>query len=143
MNADELRPILAGYRLQVETAWSEDTAVYKGTAGSPRGQCGVTSAWLQERLLEDHDIDTLFCHGVLCSNHAVIDYDHCWLEHIDGRFIVLDLTADQFPGLPQVVCGTYSWNLILIYIAQVSRTPSELAADEPLQRRLALLKKAL
>lgn len=67
MNLDELRPILAGYRAQVEAAWSPATAheSYEGKAGGPAGQCGVTSAWLQRRLAEDHGIGSSFWIGNL------------------------------------------------------------------------------
>lgn len=83
MTHEPLRPILTEYRTQVETAWSADTAHpdYPGAAGSPVGQCGVTSAWLQQRLLEDHSIDATYCTGpVFGPAGGCLDAHHCWLE---------------------------------------------------------------
>jgi len=146
VNLDELRPILAGYRAQVQQAWSPATAHegYEGKAGDPAGQCGVTSAWLQRRLLEDHDIDTLFCKGGFYATPTDQGVDHCWLELSDGSCVVIDLTADQF-GEESVVCDTYGELVIrdrVYYIARSGVPPEDLLAD-PVQSRLAALTEAV
>ena len=90
---------LAALRAKVQQAWTVETAHlgWCGAAdGKPDGQCGVTSAWLQEQLT----IQSWFYFGTVTIDGA-IHLDHCWLE-IDG--VVVDLTADQF-GLPEVVYG--------------------------------------
>lgn len=134
-----LREILAGYRATVEKAWSADTAHegYAGAAGSPVGQCGVTSAWLQRRLLDDHGIDTLFCTGDLeCSCGERLS-DHCWLE---GEYWVADLTSDQLP------CANRGWELPYLTSTDYSATrryTAVEAANLGLQGRLALLTEAV
>lgn len=148
MNLDELRPILYGYRKQLEAAWSPATAHedYEGKQGDPTGQCGVTSAWLQRRLAEDHGIATTYLTGVF---HAVDDESaaiHCWLE-IDGyESTVVDLTADQFPRLRHapVVCRTYPdlFRDGIDYQAEQWMNADELLAD-PVQARLSILTKAI
>lgn len=136
---NDLRTILAGYRATVEKAWTADTAHegYEGAAGSPVGQCGVTSAWLQRRLLEDHGIDTLFCTGVLECHCGETLPNHCWLE---GEYWVADLTSDQLP------CGHRAWELP--YLSQADYTPAQRytpveVANLGLQGRLALLTQAV
>lgn len=110
-----MREFLTAYRAQVQAAWSEQTAHedYAGAPGSPVGQCGVTSAWLQQRLSEDHGIRGTYCTGpVFAPAGGCLDAHHCWLEvgtASDPDRVVLDLTADQF-GLVPVVCAT--WNLL-------------------------------
>lgn len=146
MNLDELRPILTGYRAQVQAAWSPATAHpdFEGKAGDPAGQCGVTSAWLQRRLAEDHGVETVYCVGYLATPSMWKSSNHCWLETADE--VVVDLTADQYSGLPPVTCETYghldgfagwAW-----YFRRGSLTPEQLAAD-PVQPRLALLEAAM
>lgn len=95
MNANELRPLLVEYRSQVEQAWTVETAHpdFAGKAGPPVGQCGVTSLWLQKRLLEDHGIKTHFSEGPLHARGEVLR-NHCWLETY-GYTHVIDLTANQ------------------------------------------------
>lgn len=144
MSADELRPILTAYRRQVEKAWSEDTCHpdYLGFDGQPDGQCGVTSVWLQERLLEDHDITSTFCVGTVLVNGQVAESNHCWLEIGTGPHrIIVDLTADQLRGMESrpVVCFT-DRDLVsgdILYLARAEDLESDCA------ERLALLKEAL
>lgn len=137
---DFLRPLLTDYREWVEAAWSAQTAHedYAGAPGSPVGQCGVTSAWLQHRLNADHGIATTLCRGAIyTAPRDLADAGHCWLEH-DG--VVIDLTADQF-GLPPVTCDTYE-DLILrdwVYYLPQFTGP----AEDPLLARLAVLEGAL
>lgn len=139
MTPDELRPILAGYRKTVEPAWSQATGhpLFPSTAGSAVGQCGVTSVWLQERLLEDHGIESVFCGGSVYVNHRVVEVHHCWLEVGE---MVIDLTADQIEGfVAEVVCEP-NYQLLrneIAYAGQDSRRAPELL------HRLALLKAAL
>ena len=108
MTPDELRPILTAYRARIQPAWSKATAhpSFEGADGSPVGQCGVTSAWLQRRLREDHGIETLYCSGSYYAKPTSQGVAHCWLEYINGHFVVLDLTADQIGG-DEVVCDSY------------------------------------
>jgi hypothetical protein len=145
VNLDELRPILMGYRKQVEQAWSPATAHegYEGRAGDPAGQCGVTSAWLQRRLLEDHGIETAYCIGTRSNGHH--SARHCWLE--TGRVldpVINDLTADQYGGDP-VTCDFYSV-LVLehwFYYSTERRLDTEGLLADPVQARLAILTAAL
>jgi hypothetical protein len=143
---DELRPILTAYRKQVEQGWSKATAhpSYEGADGSPVGQCGVSSAWLQRRLLEDHGIATAYCYGAVYSNHRVVGADHCWLELGAGPDrLVIDVTADQMPGVSDfpVLYASHS-ELIRDDIAYraLGRGPSVTANGHG---RLALLEAAL
>lgn len=137
MNADELRPILAGYRTQVEKAWSEDTSHpdYKGAAGSPVGQSGVTSVWLQERLSEDHGIDARCVLGSLYNTDRLLDSRHVWLH--TGELLV-DLTADQYGEAP-VICETD----VRPRLHYIPRRSLILTKKDPVLSRLALLKAAL
>lgn len=142
MNLDELRPILAAYRKQVEPAWSAATAHpdYEGKPGDPTGQCGVTSAWLQRRLREDHGIETAI---------RFLAWSHCWLETVepgDAYPVVIDLTANQWPQTEKwvVVCDEFT-DLVrqdLLYVYIQSLTHEQLLAD-PVQERLALLTEAV
>jgi len=114
----ELRPLLADYRTTVQKAWSPDTAHINGEAGSPAGQCGVTSAWLQQQLKTDHDLDTDYIHGSVWLESKRLTDDHCWLQVND---IILDLTGDQY-GLNEVVCG-YWRDLIPVYLGRPGNPP--------------------
>jgi hypothetical protein len=137
---DELRPILHGYRKQVEQAWSKATAHprFEGSDGNPVGQCGVTSAWLQKRLAEDHGIETTYCCGPVYLNHRVVTADHCWLE-LGG--LVIDLTAGQMVGVSDlpVLYAAHS-ELVrdgIVYVARSNRVTANGLG------RLALLEGAL
>lgn len=125
-----LREILADYRATVEKAWTADTAHegYEGAAGSPVGQCGVTSAWLQRRLLEVHGYPTWYCEGFAYHGPEWTEVHHCWLAFGAGR--VIDLTADQFPAP------------VMAYLPSRVLT-ADIAGDEPVQERLALLTEAV
>jgi hypothetical protein len=103
-----LRPTLERFRTLLSQGWSRDTA-YPSTfphlhwrAGSPRGQCGVSSVWLAEMLDREYSIRSTFCLGsVIFDEHEADNLlDHCWLE-IDGESgeqLILDLTCDQAQG---------------------------------------------
>jgi hypothetical protein len=148
VNLDELRPILHAYREQVQQAWSPATAHegHEGKAGDPAGQCGVTSAWLQRRLLEDHGLGATFWLGQLYTPADKRVEQHCWLE-LDTTDIdvIVDLTADQMPSLRgrPVVCAPYDdlfRDGVDYYADRSLRTP-ELLGD--LRDRLAILQEAL
>jgi len=145
VNLDELRPILHAYRQQVERAWSPATAHegYEGKAGDPAGQCGVTSAWLQRRLLEDHGIEAAYCIGTRSNGHHVAR--HCWLE--TGRVVdpvIIDLTADQYGGGP-VTCDLHSVLVVehWFYYTTLQRLDTEGLLTDPVQARLAIISEAL
>lgn len=92
---------LVAYRRVVEKGWTAKTAHprFTGLNGRPMGQCGVTSAWLQKRLREDHGIEALYCVGEVSGPDGTMPH-HCWLQH--GRD-VYDLTIDQrWPDMPFV-----------------------------------------
>jgi hypothetical protein len=129
MTPQELRPLLAGYRATVRQAWTPDTAHGNGKAGSPVGQCGVTSAWLQQQLKTDHGIDTDYFEGTVWLDSKRITDEHCWLQVDD---IIIDLTGDQY-GLNEVVCG-YWRDLIPVYLGRLGSPPVN---------RLRLLQEAL
>ena len=149
MTPDELRPILHGYRQQVQKAWTTATAspYYNGADGSPVGQCGVTAAWLQERLREDHGVETLFCVGrVICTAHGLTLRNHCWLEIGDMTWdrTVIDLTADKVPCWD----GTFLYASYWVLCEEFARYSSDVRLPEPewgedLRPRLAILTKAL
>lgn len=150
MNLDELRPILTGYRTKVEAAWSPATAHpdFEGKAGDPAGQCGVTSAWLQRRLAEDHGIVAMYCIGQLFVPRAHETLrDHCWLElDTTAADVIIDLTADQLPSLKDrsVICSTYAdlFGDGIDYSPQQDMSAADLLVD-PVQARLAVLEAAL
>lgn len=140
MTVDELLPVLASYRQQVEPAWSPATAHkgYTGAVGSPVGQCGVTSAWLQNRLYEDHGIESLYCVGKAKTDTGWVD--HCWLE-VPGpvHLLTIDLTVDQLrPGEPLMATLYDRWSAGLDYLASLRLSLAEVEAD-PVQERLTLL----
>jgi hypothetical protein len=129
MTPQELRPLLAAYRATVRQAWTPDTAHGDGEAGSPVGQCGVTSAWLQQQLKTDHGVDTDYFEGTVWLDSKRVTDEHCWLQVDD---IIIDLTGDQY-GLNEVVCG-YWRDLIPVYLGRSGKPPVS---------RLRLLQEAL
>jgi hypothetical protein len=112
---NELRPVLVEFRALLARSWSPATA-YPGSvtsshwsAGSPRGQCGVSSVWLADVLDRKYSIGSTFCRGSLTlSERAAEDLlDHCWLEITanPGEELVLDLTCEQACGFDrEIVC---------------------------------------
>lgn len=148
MNLDELRPILTGYRQQVEAAWSPATAHpdFEGKAGDPAGQCGVTSAWLQRRLAEDHGISSTCWTGFLVTVRDGKSARHCWLEldttEVD---VIVDLTADQAPSLKDrpVICDAFDALFVngIDYHPHRGYDRHELA--DSVQLRLAVLEAAM
>jgi hypothetical protein len=113
-----VRRLLGGYRDVVEAAWGPDTAypgyVHMDTQPSrdPSGQCGVTSAWLQETLWHRHGILSVLCRGRLSFDQRDIQAvpDHCWLEVGDRSSpdrVIIDITGDQARGFTRrIVCDT-------------------------------------
>ena len=142
---DTLRPILAAYRAEVQPHWSPATAHpdFDGKAGDPAGQCGVTSAWLQRRLAEDHGIAAWYCVGrVMCATHGQTLRNHCWLEIGDMTWdrTVIDLTADQIPCWD----GTFLYASYWVIYEEFARYSADVRLPEPewgddLRPRLAIL----
>ena len=152
MTPDELRPILAEYRTRVSAGWSKATAHpdHDAADGSPVGQCGVTSAWLQQRLLEDHRVETYYCVGQLHHLTFTSPSPHCWLQFGRPNYadrVVVDLTADQVSGLEihKAICSTHVSLAVTqwLYYDDFARLTAADLADDPVQRRLAILKGAL
>lgn len=142
----ELRPVLEGYRRRVERAWSAGTShpEYNGAAGSPVGQCGVTSAWLRERLLLTYGVRTTFCVRAVYLNHNVIEDHHCWLEiGEDERRLVIDVTADQMPGVSDFPVLYASHAELLASDIGYAGLVYRQRYSPDLMGRLALLKEAL
>lgn len=145
MTPAELHPILTAYRQTIQPAWSTASSHpgFPTTPGSPVGQCGVTSAWLQQRLQDDHGIRTTYCVGTVLINAAWTD-THCWLEtgnHPDSQ--VMDLTADQL-GLEPVLAATYGElaQRRIYYVIDRRLTAGQVTSD-PVMDRLAVLTGAL
>jgi hypothetical protein len=109
------------------------------------GQCGVTSAWLKRRLLEDHGIAATYCQGTVYRvGGGVVQADHCWLVEWSD-LVVIDLTADQEPlNQEPVVCAAYGvlYRQGIDYIPMRYINPEQLLAN-PVQDRLALLEATL
>lgn len=148
MNLTDLRPILAAYRQQAQAAWTPETAhaEFEGKAGDPAGQCGVTSAWLQRRLAEDHGVHAWFAEGT-AYRLGDDELDHCWLEIGHGwQRVIVDITADQLDGMDRpVVCATYP-ELCAEYVSYIARrrlTAADLRADDAIRPRLAIFEQAL
>jgi len=110
---NRLRPVLGEFRALLARSWSPATA-YPGSvtsshwcAGSPRGQCGVSSVWIAEVLHREYSIDSTFCRGSLIFSEDVAQdlLDHCWLEITaePGEELVLDLTCDQAHGFDRQI----------------------------------------
>jgi hypothetical protein len=149
MTPDELRPILHGYRQRVQPAWSKATAHpdHEAADGSPVGQCGVTSAWVQWELAVDYGIDARYCMGDVLLHGKIVQWDHCWLEIGTGRDrLIADLTAGQIPGVSDldILFAPY-WELSQDGISYLPwfRMVAEQLADDPVQDRLTILTKAI
>ena len=142
---DTLRPILEAYRQEVQPHWSPASAHpdFDGKQGGPAGQCGVTSAWAQRRLREDHGIVAWYCAGAVRINHHVVQAAHCWLEINDGRdWLVVDLTAGQIPRVSDLPILYAAYSELrqdgIAYLYRRRFTAEQLLAD-PVQGRLAVL----
>lgn len=107
-----LEPRLNVYRRMAERGWSEETVHRTASPWDPtnsrsRGQCGVTSRWLQQLLRAD-DLPTTYCVGELREPSSTVAY-HCWLEYGEAGSPdawVIDLTGDQARGIDdEVVLG--------------------------------------
>ena len=142
-----LRSAFDRFSALLASSWSLDTA-YPDTvtqshwkAGSPRGQCGVSSVFLAGVLSRIYSISSTFCHGsVRLEDHEVEQLsDHCWLE-IDirsGDRLILDLTCDQAPGFRQIVFESKAGltQEHIHYISDERIDISDLAPDDPIWRR--------
>lgn len=145
MNADELRPILTAYRAEVQQGWTVDTAQggYEAGPGLPAGQCGATSLWLQKRLWLDHGVKAVFTFGSMFTSRPKVELSqHCWLE--TDHYCVVDLTADQLPGGPEVVNALWPHTDREYGVAySVERFMHDLSDQTDLLRRTALLTEAV
>lgn len=121
---------LAAYRATVEKAWSADTAHpdFNGADGSPVGQCGVTAAWLQQRIHDDHDIFTYYTEGTVYLGSEWRPVEHVWLSDLAGG--IYDLTADQFE------------HPVMAYASKRQLMRHEVK-QEPVSKRLRVLREAL
>lgn len=130
MTPDQLRQALTGYAETVRTAWTPDTShpSFEGADGSPVGQCGVTAAWLQRRLADDHTLFTYYCEGTAYIGADWTPVAHVWLAGLDGS--VYDLTAGQFPAP------------VMAYVAMRQLSPDE-TRHQPVRDRVRLLEEAL
>lgn len=112
-----LRPRLVEFRALLTQGWSRHTAYPDSVtashwiAGSPEGQCGVSSVWLAEVLDRDYSIRSIFCLGSLSFDNDDADdvLDHCWLEIVaePGEELILDLTCDQARGFEREI--VFDW----------------------------------
>ena len=112
--ADELDD----YRNWLEKAWSLET-IHPEYADlylplSPRGQCGVTSAWITYRLDAEFKLSATYCYGEILDSEddsIVVLGHHCWVEvgrQKDSARLIVDLTADQIDHVSgRVVCESY------------------------------------
>jgi hypothetical protein len=105
---------LERYRSLLETAWSSATAhpryaleaLQPSELPNPRGQCGVSSAWLAVCLHTVHKLEATYCYGDLEADgpQVMSVHHHCWLEvghESDLRRRVIDITFDQATGCPR------------------------------------------
>lgn len=125
-----LPAILASYRSEVEKAWTTETAHpgFAGSDSSPVGQCGVTSAWLQERLQADHGLFTYYTEGTVYLGTEWRPVEHVWLADLAGG--IYDLTADQFE------------HPVMAYASKRQLMRHEVK-QEPVSKRLRVLREAL
>jgi len=148
---------LSYYRKRLQDAWSDET-IHESFRGAPgeqapesRGQCGVSSAWLVEKLrAADRSLELFYCYGDVLS--TVYDEPvlprHCWVEvgdeHDPGR-LVIDLTGDQAESLRDypVLCLPHDeliHRLRVDYQATHVRLDPDELRDDLVQRRLGILK---
>ncbi|GAA1514852.1 hypothetical protein [Kribbella lupini] len=146
---------LGNCRERLLEAWDEDT-IYRGPLDAPlenarpsRGQCGVSSAWLIEQLLDRVDGSKLaYCYGQVSLGSTQLLTSHCWVEVVgdsyDQRWVI-DFTADQIEALRryEVLCWPHDElleRLTINYDSSISRLdPIELSNDL-VQKRLDILK---
>ena len=148
-DVDTLRSILTAYRQEVQPHWSPATShpAFDGKQGDPAGQCGVTSAWAQWKLREDHGIYATYCVGDVFALGKLALRDHCWLEINDGRnWLVVDLTAGQIPHVSDLSILYAAYSELrqdgIAYLYRRRFTAEQLLAD-PVQARLAILTSAV
>jgi hypothetical protein len=108
-----LEPVLSRVRALLAQSWGPDTAYPESSiesrwcAGSPQGQCGVSSVWLAKVLDREFSICSTFCQGSLIfdDENAENLSDHCWLEinARRGNPLVVDLTCDQARGFDRQI----------------------------------------
>jgi len=147
------REELRRYRQLLESAWSVNTAHprYALDAGrssmpNPRGQCGVTSAWLAVELHGRHNLDATYCYGSLEIDIPGVPAvrHHCWLEigePENPHRLVIDLTSDQAVGLNRdIICEPHDELVAqgMRYVAS-TRLPHDRLPSDPVWSRLEAL----
>jgi hypothetical protein len=131
-------------RQDLERAWDGRTryakAVYGPDDPASKGQCGVSSAYLADRL-ETAGYEVVFCEGdaffeVEDTSVGTIDH-HCWLLLPAGegnskkgitRDVIVDITADQAPGHQTAIIHETEAALRergIFYVARKSRPGTE------------------
>ncbi|MEV8371838.1 hypothetical protein AB0P21_03825 [Kribbella sp. NPDC056861] len=150
---------LEGYRQVLQGGWSERTChesfLEPAGPGVPtsRGQCGVSSAWLAEKLEARLVRHVTYCYGDVYSvgqDESIVLGRHCWIEvgrESDSSRLVVDLTGDQSDALRQheVLHGPHDELQIRLdvdYRARIRLKPSELV-DDLVYERLIILKQNL
>lgn len=142
---------LRGYRNILEEGWSTNSIHQDYVDGyrprEPYGQCGVSSAWLVDRLASQLNTASRYCYGSLSFKDSESGIpSHCWVEiEIDDNTYVIDLTADQAPGFEKQIVfaadaelraqGTY-------YRAEWRKSLDDLPAD-PVWERVQELRKTI
>jgi hypothetical protein len=128
---------LREYRDRLQVAWSMNTVhpsylEEKFDSDSPRGQCGVSSAWLAQELYTLYQVEATYCYGDLlfdddCSPSVM---HHCWVEigpEDDPTRMVIDLTCDQAENITEpVLCATHQDLISQDGMHYVSHTRSSL-----------------
>ncbi|TDO45252.1 hypothetical protein EV643_11325 [Kribbella sp. VKM Ac-2527] len=157
---DALFDALRYYRNQLQDAWSDETIheSFRSASGeqapASRGQCGVSSAWLVERLrADDRSLKLSYCYGDVLStvDDTPVLPRHCWVEIGDeddpGRLVV-DLTGDQAESLRDypVLCLPHDElrrDLRTEYRVTYVRLDPEGLRNDLVQPRLGILKRRL
>ncbi|GAB3821125.1 hypothetical protein GCM10028799_31920 [Kribbella italica] len=146
------------HRKRLSDAWSEDTR-YMGGLDQPdghraksSGQCGVSSAWLIEQLLDRVDASRLsYCYGQVRLGTTPLLMAHCWVEVMESSYEqrwIVDCTADQVEALRryEVLCWPHDElldQLEISYDASIARLGSIELTNDLVQKRLDILKHRL
>lgn len=148
------------YRKRLQDAWSDQT-IHESFRSAPgeqapasRGQCGVSSAWLVEKLrVVDRSLELSYCYGDVLSTvyDEPVLLRHCWVEvgakNDPGR-LVIDLTGDQVESLRDypVLCRPHDElirELGIDYQANHVRLDPDELRNDLVQHRLVILKRRL
>jgi hypothetical protein len=110
---------IGSIRGQLELVWDEETRYHKtpfnpGRDNASKGQCGVSSAFLAQRLKEA-GYNVQFCEGDVYFVGDKPIKEHCWLV-LPGYVsvpsggtgdLVIDITPDQSGFSKSVICDSY------------------------------------